>query len=43
LVIEHATRVVHIAGITTNPDGRFVAQVARKLTAHDDGFLRGKR
>jgi transposase InsO family protein len=42
-VIEHATRAVHIAGITTIPDGPFVAQVARNLTAHDDGFLRGKR
>ena len=42
-VIEHATRIVHIAGITANPDGDFMAQVARNLTAHDDGFLCGKR
>ena len=42
-VIHHATRAVHIAGITTNPDGDFMAQVARNLTAEDDGFLRGKR
>jgi transposase InsO family protein len=41
-VIHHATRAVHIAGITTNPDGDFMAQVARNLTAEDDGFLRGK-
>jgi putative transposase len=42
-VIHHATRAVHIAGITTNPDGKFMAQVARNLTTDDDGFLRSKR
>jgi len=42
-VIEHATRAVHIAGITAHPDGEFMAQVARNLTAEGDGFLRGKR
>jgi transposase InsO family protein len=42
-VIHQATRAVEIAGITTNPDGEFMAQVARNLTAEDDGFLRGKR
>jgi transposase InsO family protein len=42
-VIQHATRAVHIAGITTNPDASFMAQVARNLTALDDGFLHGKR
>ena len=39
-MIHHATRAVQIAGITTNPDGRFMAQVARNLTADDDGFYR---
>ncbi len=42
-VIHHATRVVEIAGITTNPNTAFVAQVARNLTDPVDGFLRGMR
>ena len=42
-VIHHATRAVQIAGITTNPDSAFMAQVACNLTDHVDGFLRGKR
>lgn len=42
-VIRHATRAVHIAGITTHPDAAFMAQVARNLTAHGDGFLHGMR
>ena len=42
-VIHHATRCVHIAGITTNPDGHFTEQVARNLTDVADGFLRGTR
>jgi putative transposase len=43
-VIDHATRAVEIpAGITTNPDSAFMAQVARNLTDHVDGFLRDKR
>ena len=29
--IELATRRVHLAGITTNPDGRWVTQQARNL------------
>ena len=41
--IHHATRAVHIAGITTNPDSAFMAQVARNLTAHGDGIFLGKR
>ena len=28
-VIHHGTRAVEIAGITTNPDGNFMARVAR--------------
>ncbi|MGE0145660.1 MAG: transposase [Planctomycetota bacterium] len=42
-VIDHATRAVEIAGITTNPDAKFMAQVARNLTDPMDGFLRAKR
>ena len=38
-----STRAVEIAGITTNPDTDFMAQVARNLTADGDGFLVGKR
>jgi len=41
--IDIATRAVHIAGTTPNPDGAFMAQVARNLTDCVDGFLRGKR
>ena len=41
--IELATRSVHIAGITTNPNDAFVVQIARNLTDVVDGFLLGKR
>ena len=40
-LIKHATRAVHIAGITTKPDSAFMAQVARNLTMLNDGFLNG--
>ena len=40
--IHHATRVVHIAGVTTTPNAEFMAQVARNLTDAVDGFLRDK-
>ncbi len=42
-LVHHATRAVHIAGITPNPNSAFMAQVARNLTALDDGFLNGMR
>ncbi|MFQ5472584.1 MAG: transposase [Dehalococcoidia bacterium] len=42
-VIDIASRAVHIAGTTPNPDASFMAQVARNLTDCIDGFLRGKR
>lgn len=42
-VIHHATRAVHIAGITPKPDSRFMAQVARNLTDAEDGFLKDIR
>ncbi len=38
-----ATRAVHIAGTTPNPNSEFMAQVARNLTDHVDGYLRDKR
>ena len=41
-VIELSTRRVHMAGITPNPDGRWMAQVARNLTDCEEGFLFGK-
>jgi putative transposase len=34
--IESATRRVHVAGITSNPDGRWVTQQARNLLMHLD-------
>ncbi len=42
-VIDIATRAVHIAGTTPNPNTEFMAHVARNLTDHVDGFLRDKR
>ena len=42
-MMEISTRRVHIAGITTNPDGPFMLQVARNLTDAFDGFLLEKR
>lgn len=38
-VIDLKSRQVHIAGSTPNPDGSFMAQVARNLTDTVDGFL----
>ena len=40
-IIKHATRSVHIAGITTNPNSAFIAQVARNMTMLGNGFLNG--
>ena len=42
-VIDLATRKVEIAGIRDNPDGEWMKQIARNLTAWDSGFLKGKR
>ncbi len=42
-LMELSTRRVHVAGITPNPDGRFMLQIARNLTDAFDGFLLGKR
>ena len=41
--IQLSTRAVEIVGVTTNPDGPFMAQVARNLVDPGDGFLRDKR
>jgi putative transposase len=38
--IRQKTREVHIAGITTNPDGGWMKQMARNLTMSDWGWLR---
>jgi hypothetical protein len=35
IVIEHATRRVHLAGITANPDGAWTAQAARNFLMGD--------
>ena len=42
-VMEVATRRVHFAGCTTNPDERWMKQVARNLTDSADGSLLGTR
>ncbi|MCK5945198.1 MAG: integrase core domain-containing protein, partial [Planctomycetes bacterium] len=43
LVIQHATRRVEVAGVTTAPNASFMAQVARNLTDQIDGFLHGQQ
>jgi len=40
VVMELKTRRIEIAGITANPDGKWIRQVCRNLTSADDGFLR---
>ncbi len=42
-VIELSPRRVENAGITTQPDGAWMTQIARNLTDGVDGFLAGKR
>lgn len=42
-VIRLVTREAHIAGITPEPNGPLMKQVARNLTDGMDGFLRGCR
>jgi putative transposase len=43
LVLELATRRVHMAGITPHPTDAFMTQCVRQLTDPFDGFLLGKR
>ena len=42
-VTELATRRVHFAGLTANPDEGWMLQVARNITDAEEGFLRGKK
>jgi len=42
-VVRLATRKVHVAGISANPDGRWMGQAARNLTMAGWGFLEGAR
>jgi len=42
-VIHVQTRRVHIAGISHQPHGRWMQQIARNLTDAGEGFLRGMR
>jgi putative transposase len=42
-VMELATRRVHLAGGTANPDEPWMLQVSRNLTDAEDGFLHGKK
>jgi putative transposase len=41
--MELATRKVHFAGLTPNPEEGLMLQVARNVTDAEGGFLRGKR
>jgi putative transposase len=41
--MELATRRVHFAGFTVEPDEGWLLQVARNVTDAEGGFLRGKR
>jgi transposase InsO family protein len=43
LAMEVATRRVHFAGCTTNPNEAWMKQIARNLTDSHDGFLLGSR
>ena len=39
-VVDGASRLVTIAGISSDPDGKWMAQMARDLRDGFDGFLR---
>jgi hypothetical protein len=41
--MESATRRVHFAGSTTNPDEPWMFQIARNVSDAEDGFLREKK
>ena len=40
VVMELKSRRIEIAGITANPDGKWIRQICRNLTEVDHGFLR---
>jgi transposase InsO family protein len=42
-VMDLATRRVHFAGLTANPDEGWMLQIARNLTDAEQGFLRGRK
>ena len=42
-IIHLSTRSVHIAGVTTAPNGAYMKQIARNLTDVSDGFLLNSR
>src|SRR5215469_7071494 len=42
-LMDLSTRRVHIAGLASQANGLWMAQVGRNLTDDVDGFLRGKR
>jgi putative transposase len=41
-IMELATRRIHFAGSTANPEEAWMKQIARNLTDAEDGFLNGK-
>ena len=41
-VIDYSNRKVEIAGISHNPDGKWMEQMARNLTDCEEGFLKDK-
>jgi hypothetical protein len=41
--MELSTRKVEVAGIGPAPDGLWMTQITRNLTAGDDGIVNGKR
>ena len=40
---DHVRRRVHLAGVTVSPDEIWMKQIARNMTAAEQGFLNGKQ